>query len=235
MDQKNRGCAYTAERWWTSKADGPFNRLAFPRASRYHGGMKAVADAAMNRDGRFTYGDYRIWDDGERWELIGGHAWCMSPAPRTRHQELLLLLARKVGDFLERKPCKAFLAPFDVILPEEDESDDEVDTVVQPDLSVFCDRSKITEAGARGAPDFIIEILSPSTAKKDLGDKFALYERHGVREYWVVDPDARVVHAWSLGEDGKYGRERLSKKGEGIASTAIEGFSVDSGELFAED
>jgi Uma2 family endonuclease len=197
--------------------------------------MKTVADAAINRSGRFTYGDYRKWDDGERWELIEGRAWCMSPAPRTRHQELLLFLARKVGDFLERKPCKAFIAPFDVLFPDEEESDDEVDTVVQPDIAVFFDMSKITDAGARGAPDFIIEILSPSTAKKDLGDKFALYERHGVREYWVVDPDARVVHAWSLGEDGKYGRESLRAKGETVASTTIEGFAVDSGELFAEE
>jgi len=194
----------------------------------------AMADAAIDRDGRFTYGDYRNWDDGERWELIGGQAWCMSPAPRTRHQEIQAQLITALRIFLKGASGKAYDAPFDVLFPEPGEDDDEVDTVVQPDIVVFFDKSKITEAGARGAPDFIVEILSPSTAKKDLGDKFALYERHGVREYWAVDPDAEVVHSWSLGEDGKYARERLHAKGAEVASTAIEGFSVDSGELFAE-
>jgi Uma2 family endonuclease len=193
-----------------------------------------------NPDERFTYGDYRQWDDGERWELIEGQAWSMSPAPRRSHQKLSLWLARKLADFLEGHPCEVYEAPFDLLLPEGDEDDDEVATVVQPDILVFCDKSKLTEAGARGAPTFIIEILSPSTSKKDLNEKFRLYERHGVREYWVVDPDAQAIHAWSLDEHRRFGRERLHlaqasrAPGAGplVVSTALEGFSVDSGELF---
>ena len=200
----------------------------------YNGGMKAMADAARNLDEHFTYGDYRRWDEGERWELIDGQAWSMSPAPRTRHQDIAGSLYAGLRYFLKGRNCKPFIAPFDVLLPEGEEADDEVATVVQPDIVVFCDRSKITEAGARGAPDFIVEILSPSTAKKDLGDKFTLYERHGVREYWVVDPDAKVIHAWSLAEGGKYGRERLCKRGDIVQSTSLEGFSIHAEELFEE-
>lgn len=141
-------------------------------------------------DERFTYRHYKTWPDSERWELIEGHAWAMSPAPMTRHQEMQARLITEIRLFLRGKPCKAYDAPFDVLLPQMDESEDDVDTVVQPDLSVFCDRTKITERGARGAPDLVMEILSPSTSKKDLNDKFRLYEKHGVREYWVIDPAA---------------------------------------------
>ena len=193
-----------------------------------------MADAVQNMDERFTYGDYRRWDDGERWELIDGQAWSMSPAPMTRHQRLSRHLFTRLVEFLEGKPCEAFDAPFDVLLPAGDEADDEVDTIVQPDILVICDKAKITEAGARGAPDFIVEILSPSTAKKDLSDKFSLYERHRVREYWAVDPDAQVVHAWDLRGDGRFGRERLHRRGESIESSSLEGFSLDTGPLFAE-
>ncbi len=193
-----------------------------------------MADLARNLDERYTYGDYRTWDDDERWELIDGRAWCMSPAPMRRHQKLILRLGRKIGDFLEGRTCEAYIAPFDVLLPEGDEDDEDVQTVVQSDLVVYCDRSRLRDFGARGAPTFVIEILSPSTAKKDLGDKFALYERHGVREYWVVDPDAHVVHAWDSDNSGRVGRERLHKLGESVKSTSLDGLVVDTGELFAE-
>ena len=119
-------------------------------------------------------------------------------------------------------------------MPESDESDDDVETVVQPDIVVYCDRSKLTKAGARGAPDFVAEILSPSTAKKDLNEKYRLYEKHGVREYWVVDPDARAIHAWKLKERGRFGQESLYAEGEAVASTVLEGFVIESKELFAE-
>jgi Uma2 family endonuclease len=183
---------------------------------------------------RFTYRQYRTWPNEERWELIEGQAWSMSPAPMRRHQGLSGLLYRRIGNYLEGKPCKVYDAPFDVLLPEADECDDEIDTVVQPDIVVYCESSKLTKAGARGAPDWVIEILSPSTAKKDLNEKFRLYERHGVREYWVVDPDARAIHAWKLESPHSFGEERLYAAGEAVASSAVEGFVIDSGELFAD-
>lgn len=185
---------------------------------------------------RFTYRHYRTWPDSERWELIDGHAWAMSPAPRTRHQDIQAQLITALRVFLKGKPCKAFDAPFDVLLPEGEEADDEIDTVIQPDIVVYCDRSKITEAGGRGAPDLVVEILSPSTSKKDQHEKFALYERHGVREYWVVDPAGHWLCVYRLGTEGKYDegelRERLRDYGP-IESQVLAGFAVEPEELFS--
>jgi Uma2 family endonuclease len=182
---------------------------------------------------RFTYRHYKTWPDEERWELIEGHAWGMSPAPLRGHQGISGLLCRRIGNFLEGKPCKAYSAPFDVLLPASDEADEEVGTVVQPDIIVICDRSKLTPRGARGAPDLVVEIVSPRTAKKDYETKYHLYERHGVREYWIVDPGARAIHAWRLGADGRFGEEALYEEGQ-LPSTVLEGFVVDLKELFAE-
>jgi Uma2 family endonuclease len=196
-----------------------------------------MGDPALTPRERFTYRHYKTWPDSERWELIEGHAWSMSPAPKSRHQELAGRLFRRIGNFLEGKTCRVFNAPFDVIPPEGDEPEDEVDTVVQPDIVVYCDRSKITEAGARGVPDLAMEILSPSTSKKDQNDKFNLYERHGVREYWVVDPADRWLCVYRLGANDKFDegelRERLREYGP-IESRVLEGFVVAPLELFAE-
>ena len=203
-----------------------------------------MGDPARQRDERFTYRHYRTWPDGERWELIEGHAWSMSPAPKTRHQTLAGALYSAIRQHLKGKPCRVFIAPFDVLLPKADEADDEVDTVVQPDIVVFCDRSKLTEAGARGAPDFVVEILSPSSSRKDLNEKFRLYESRGVREYWVIDPGNRSLLAYRLDAAGE-GPERAPGYGEGelrerlvdwspLASAVLEGFVLDPEELFAE-
>jgi Uma2 family endonuclease len=185
---------------------------------------------------RFTYRHYRTWPESERWELIEGQAWAMSPAPTTRHQELSRRLERALDDRLRDKACRMFHAPFDVLLPEGEEPDGEVDTIVQPDIVVYCDPSKLTEAGARGAPDLVVEILSPSTSKKDLNEKFSLYERHGVREYWVVDPAGEWLCVYRLSAelafDGGELRERLREYGP-IASRVLEGFIVEPKELFA--
>lgn len=153
---------------------------------------------------RFTYGDYVQWQGDERWELIDGEAYLMSPAPLRIHQEMLAEIYRQAADHFEGSPCQAYFAPFDVRFPsDENEADEDVDTVLQPDLVVICDRSKLDAAGARGAPDWVVEILSPSTTSRDRVAKRHVYERHGVREYWVVDPASRqaVVHVL---RDGVY-------------------------------
>ncbi len=160
---------------------------------------------AFKQEELFTYGDYRNWTDDDRWELIDGVPYDMSPAPSPRHQLLLAQLLRQFTNYLDGKPCLAIPAPFDVRLPEADENDDQVATVVQPDLSVICDRSKLDNAGYRGAPALVMEILSPKTAQKDLTIKFVRYERAGVPEYWIVDPAARNVKVFSLGANGRYG------------------------------
>ncbi len=203
----------------------------------YTGGMERVGNPASAPEERFTYRHYRTWPDSERWELIQGRAWAMSPAPITRHQEISARFFYRVYDFLKGKACKAFSAPFDVLLPKGDESDDEVDTVVQPDISVFCDRSKITKRGARGAPDLLVEILSPSTSKKDMNDKYSLYESRGVREYWIVDPSALSIWVYRLAAPGRFDegelRDRLGNVSP-IASTVLGGSVVDPMELFAD-
>lgn len=195
-----------------------------------------MGNPAVDRADHFTYGQYKTWPDEERWELIDGQAWSMSPAPLRGHQGIQAKLITEFSVFLEGKPCKAYDAPFDVLLPRTGEADDEVDTVVQPDIVVYCDKSKLTDKGARGAPDLVVEILSPSTSKKDLNEKFALYERSGVREYWVVDPGNRSIEVWRLGTGGSYDSGELREKWRDwspIASRVLEGLSIDPEELFA--
>ena len=124
---------------------------------------------------KFTYNDYLKWSDEERWELIYGIAWNMSPAPTRKHQKISIKLLFQIEDYLKDKDYDVYIAPFDVRLPENKEDNDkETDTVVQPDLLVVCDKAKLDDAGGNGAPDWIIEILSPSTAVKDLNNKSSL-------------------------------------------------------------
>ena len=151
-----------------------------------------------------TYADYCSWPDDVRYELIDGVAYAMGPAPVRRHQGILLELARQVANVLEGSPCRPYIAPFDVRLPKTDEIDDEVNTVVQPDLVVICDRAKLDDKGCRGAPDWVVEVLSPSTAGHDQILKRALYQRVGVREYWLVHPVDRLVTIYTLNA-GSYG------------------------------
>jgi len=193
-------------------------------------------------DKKYTYKDYCSWPEDERWELIDGVAYNMSPAPTSRHQEISGELYFRIKRFLKNK-CRIFSAPFDVFLPIFPiESEKTIDTVVQPDISVICDSSKIIEKGCMGAPDLIVEILSPSTSKRDLNEKFGLYERVGVKEYWVVDPGnkyIRIFHLISEGENsGKYDDGTLIppadwREKDTIAESAVlEGFKVDVKELF---
>ena len=153
----------------------------------------------LREERRYTYADYCKWDDDERWELIDGVPYAMSPAPRPRHQGIIGEVHRQLATFLKGKPCKVFVAPFDVRLSAEDDDD----TVVQPDILVICDRAKIDDKGCNGAPDLIIEVLSPSSAGRDKWVKFNAYRRAGVREYWIVDPDSGTVAVHIL-EGEKY-------------------------------
>jgi Uma2 family endonuclease len=148
---------------------------------------------ALQKDRRYTYADYLTWPDDVRYELIDGIPY-MTAAPSRIHQEILVELSGQLRDFLKGKPCKLFVAPFDVRL----NADSGDDNVVQPDLLVVCDRSKLDDKGCTGAPDMIIEILSQSTARYDRVLKFNTYRHAGVREYWIVDPDSKTVTAHIL-------------------------------------
>lgn len=160
---------------------------------------------ALRDQQRHTYGEYCTWPEDVRYELIDGQAYAMSPGPSRRHQEIGFEVARQIADALEGTGCRVYVVPFDVRLPRGNEADDDVDTVVQPDLLVVCDRDKLDDRGCRGAPDWVIEVLSPSSAGHDKILKRAVYERHGVKEYWLIHPVDRVVTVYRL-VDGAYGK-----------------------------
>ena len=159
---------------------------------------------------RHTYADYIGWSDDARYELIDGIAYAMSPAPTRRHQEVVGEMYRQIANTLKGSPCQPYIAPFDVRLPNANEADSDIDTVVQPDISVICDKSKLDDRGCRGAPDWVIEVLSPTTASHDQIVKRALYERVGVREYWLVHPIDRIVTIYVL-ENGSYGKPAMQE------------------------
>jgi Uma2 family endonuclease len=140
----------------------------------------------------YTYGDYLTWPDEERWEILDGEPYAMT-GPGVEHQRVSRELAFQLATFLRGKTCEVFTAPLDVLLPKGHEAEEKVTTVVQPDILVVCDSKTVMKYGIRGAPDLVIEILSPSTASHDQVRKRRLYEKHGVGEFWVVDPGNRLV------------------------------------------
>ena len=186
---------------------------------------------------RFTYADYRTWPEGERWELVDGEAWNMSPAPTWGHQELLIILSRELGNFLKGKPCRPFIAPVDVFLPNpghDPSNTDSIDTVVQPDLGVVCDRGKITPRGVRGAPDLVMEIISPSSVLRDLNLKKELYGRHGCREYWVWDANLTWVSRFVRQAEGSWDEGLTYDSSQTAESAILPGFKMVLPELRAE-
>ena len=154
---------------------------------------------------QYTYADYLTWPADVRYELIGGVAYLMAPAPTLDHQDVVGEVYRQLANALEGHSCRAYVAPVDVRVPRTDEADDAVDTVVQPDVLVICDRSKTDRRGVRGGPDLVVEVLSPGTASHDHVRKRRVYERAGVREYWLVHPVDRIVTIYRL-EQGQFGR-----------------------------
>ncbi len=184
-------------------------------------------------DAPVTYGEYLNWPEDERWEIIDGVLYDMSPAPSTKHQRVSRDLFVQIHSFLSEKPeCEAFFAPFDVRLPEKDEADEAIINVVQPDIVVICDLSKIDDKGCRGAPDWIIEVLSPFTSSKDHIAKRLLYERMGVREYWLVHPLDEMITIFILGADGKF-EPSVFQEGKGqIKVTALPDLTLDLDAVF---
>ena len=165
----------------------------------------------------FSYGDYRRWPDDERWELIDGEAYAMA-ASGLAHQAVVGELFVQISLFLRGKPCRPCIAPFDVRLPRRQEADDDVTTVLQPDISVICDPDKLDERGCRGAPDWVIEVLSPSTAARDQIQKLAVYEWAGVREVWLVHPTDHVVIIYTLNADRCYGKPAIHETAGTLAA-----------------
>lgn len=180
---------------------------------------------------RFTYKQYLTWPEDERWELIDGIAYDMTPGPSTIHQETLGEFHRLFSQYLHDKSCKVYLSPFDVRLPYANEREEDIPSVVQPDLTVICDRSKIDEHGCKGVPDLIIEILSPSTTKKDFGVKLRLYERVGVPEYWIVHPNDQTVLVFILKQES-YATPSIYKVPDEVPVQMFNDFSIPLSEIF---
>ena len=176
---------------------------------------------------RFTYADYCNWDDSERWELIDGVPYAMA-APSIPHQRLLRNIGYNLHHFLRGKKCEVLYAPTDVRL----NADSLDNTVIQPDILVVCDKSKLTSAGLVGAPDMAVEILSPSSAYHDTVRKHKLYMEAGVREFWFVDPESLTVVTYILC-DGSY-TSKIYEKPDIVPVSVLEGCNVDLAEVFEE-
>ena len=182
---------------------------------------------------RYTYADYLTWLDDKRRELYDGFIKMMTPAPSRKHQEISVNLITILGRYLKNKKCKIFHAPFDVRLYNGSKKDEKIDTVVQPDISVICDLSKLDEKGCLGAPDFIIEIVSPGNSKKDVKDKFEIYQKYGVPEYWIVNPNDENVSVFVLDENGKYQLKAMFAGDDKIPVNIFNGdLKIDLTEVF---
>ncbi len=180
---------------------------------------------ALRKEKHYTYADYLTWPDDARYELIDGEAFLMAPAPLIEHQEVAGDVYHQLRNQLDGKPCRPYIAPVDVRLPRKEETDDAIDTVVQPDVLVVCDPSKIDRRGVRGAPDWLLEVLSPSTAAHDQIAKRRTYERAGVREYWLVHPGDRTLTVYVL-DNGQYGRPDIYELKDETPIGVLPGVSI---------
>lgn len=182
----------------------------------------------------YTYADYYRWKFDERVELIKGFIFKMSPAPGRMHQKISIKFAQRLSNFLEGKKCEVYHAPFDVRLPRKSKKDEDIITVVQPDICVVCNPEILDEKGCLGAPDLIIEILSPGNSKKEIKNKYNVYEESGVREYWIVDPTHQTLQVNKL-VHGKYQPQRALTAGDIITTDVLPGFSMDLTDIFPEE
>lgn len=189
----------------------------------------------LDFDKTYSYAEYLTWKFKERVELLKGKLFKMSPSPNRFHQEFSGNLFFEFKKYLRRKPCKVFTAPFDVRLPKTSNADDrQILTVVQPDITVICDLKKLDRKGCLGAPDLVVEILSPATSERDAKDKFELYEQVGVREYWIVHPEEQTLLIFTLQKDGKYTGSRLFTRSDKVKVGIFEDLIIDMSEVFEQ-
>lgn len=184
------------------------------------------------KDEKYTYADYLAWSNDERWEIIDGKAYMLA-TPTWEHQAILTELARQFANYLHDKPCKAFVSPFDLRLPEEGEKDEDVMNVLQPDLVIVCDIKGLKGTGYYGSPDLIVEVTSPSTSRNDRLLKFNKYEKAGVREYWIADPDGKFISVFTLQENDRYGRPELYSENSKIMTSIFPDCIIDLEPVFA--
>ena len=188
-----------------------------------------LADLDLNK--LYTYADYFSWKFEERVELLRGKIFRMSPAPNRAHQTMSGYIYLELGMYLRKKTCKVYAAPFDVRLPRRSKDDTDIITVLQPDVCVICDPAKLDKRGCLGAPDIVVEILSPGNNAKELKNKFDIYEEAGVKEYWIVSPQDQTFVVHTLVE-GRYQPSRMMTTGDIVTSPLLPGFSLDLSGLF---
>ena len=181
---------------------------------------------------RFSYADYLTWKDDQRWELINGQPLLMSPAPSRFHQTISRRVEYQIEHYLQDKSCEVFDSPFDVRLEAAGISDKNAFHVVQPDLLVVCDPSKLDDHGCLGAPDWIIEIISPSTASHDHIVKRAIYEQFGVKEYWIIQPADQIVMVYRLNAEGCYGKPDVHSESDIIPVGIFPELQIDLKRVF---
>ena len=174
----------------------------------------------------YTYEDYLNWPDDERCELIEGTPY-MQAAPAWQHQAITFELGRQFGNYLIGKSCRAFTSPFDLIISDEVIEEGKSKNVVQPDLLVVCDKSGLKGTGYFGVPDLIIEVCSPSTMRNDKVLKFNKYEKIGVKEYWIVEPEGKFISIFTLQENNRYGRPEIYTEVDNVKVSIFENLIVD--------
>ncbi len=194
--------------------------------------MNSIDDLDFSKS--YTYADYYSWRFEERLELIKGKIFRMSPAQGGNHQKISFNISGELYNFLKDKTCEAFTAPFDVRLVRDEKSDKKVKTVVQPDVCVICDLTKIADPrSCLGAPDIIVEILSPGNNKKELKIKYDLYEEFGVKEYWVVYPVEQSIIRYILNSEGKFVTQGGAlTSGDKITTPVLPGFELALDDVF---
>ena len=187
----------------------------------------------LDPDAWYTYTDYLRWRFVERVELIKGRLMRMSPAPSSTHQRVSAFLHYVLYGFFRGQRCQVFAAPFDVRLPVG-KKEGQVTTVVQPDLCVICDPGKIDEQGCNGAPDLVVEILSPGNGEREMGIKFEVYQEAGVLEYWIVDPSKHVVLQYVRNEAGIFTSLAPVTEGAELRSAVFTDLRFPLGEVFMQ-
>ncbi len=183
----------------------------------------------------YSYADYLTWQFNETVELIKGKVMLMSPAPNVKHQDISMSLSRSLSVFFRHKKCRVYAAPFDVRLYDRKKSmlaNQDIHTVVQPDLCVICDTAKLDSQGCNGAPDWIIEILSKGNSKKELQIKYDLYAESGVSEYWLVYPYEQAIHQFVLNESGRYELKHMYADDDMAVPSLFPELAVDLSEIF---
>ena len=182
----------------------------------------------------YSYAHYLNWLFDERLELIKGKIYKMSPGPSRVHQKVLTNLFRPIANFLDGKPCDLYVAPFDVRFPSKSKADKDIYTVLQPDICVICDKSKLDDRGCLGAPDLVVEILSPGNNKKELLHKYKVYEEFGVKEYWVVSQSDQSILIYTLSNEGKYVPSKIFTLSEEVSSVVLPGFVLKLDDVFED-